>query len=1731
MKKILLFLAILLSSNIAEAGFLNPNHFYGFARTRNYASLQRFSKWIDVADNNGYTAVCLALKNKDTNAYKLLVKYGANPKPACLRSEKVQEEVKGSTNWLATGGLVAVGVGVAAAAGGGGGGGSSTVLEEDKGETSYLDNEAVTDTDNGQEIIGKVVNIKTPQTDEEFFTNSNNETIKKIVDSKSDVAGMVSETAFVANAISIEGVNTANITVAQRGGGDVYGIKGPQGAQSAYGLQASQGDYISANMIDVDYEEYEGDEVRNAVAGCTGKSVGDIIIRNTGAGKGNIYGMQSNAINGSVLNSFAESNTAETIGTIVIENINSNKNVYGISSVSEVTNAEAYENAKAFGDISIKNIGNGNVYGLNADEYETVNAYASENGEAVARIDITNKGNGDVYGINSKEYASNVITDHELYVDNDDVAKAKGIINIENTGDGNVYGIKSKYISNVDSYYNGYGEGVIRISNSGSGDAYGMYGEGVENANAYLEETENMDRATAKGYINIVNKSSGNAYGMFGLNVYNENGVNEDGTANKIKESVVEIANIDKGLAVGLYAKENEATNTGDIKIHNLGDGTAVGIYVEKGAFARNTGNIVIDREKFVDDKATDDKSDDVTYTANSNKGGMAIGIYGSEDSHITNEGTIVIKNAKKAYGIYSEGNLVTNIGTIEIDGNTNHTNAIKLNGGQLLQDGKLIARNDGNEDSDDEEDDDVTNPDDNEEDDDVVTNPDDNEDDNGTNPDDNEDDDGISSEDFETNYLDKEAITDADNGKEIVGKRVTIHQPDTDAEYLANSNNSTIKKIVESKGEVAGMVSETAFVANALSFGGEKSANIIVAQRGSGDVYGIKGPQNSYVNIAPDYDDDEAEGELSNAISVDSGRSVGNITIRNTGAGNGNIYGMQSNATNIEVINSMVESEVSSAKSTGNILIENLNSDKNVYGMSGAGSVINAEGDDNAKSFGYIDIKNIGNGDVYGIKAKDEFEAVYNVDATENSEALARIDIANKGNGDVYGIASESSIYNAQAGHDRDYYDDKDAAKARATVNIENVGDGDIYGLKALGYVYNAYSYYDSNADGLIRINNKGSGDAYGMHGYYLNNAYAISMGDSYFATAEGRINIINQGLGNAYGMYGGYVSNNSSLDGVTQESVIEIANIGDGLAVGMYSKGEYVENCGDIKIHNLGEGAAIGIYADGESGVVNYGTITIDREDYIDDKATDDTSDDEIYTANSNKGGMAIGIYGAKDSYIENFGTIIIKDAENAYGIYFEGDMVENNGTIVIDGNTNHANAIKLNGGQLLQDGKLIDQRASTDELSSNQTNDYVFNLDDMGGSVVATENGTFEVDGAIAGNLTMSSDIVAKGFNDVYTTENTIDAQDTSNLNLLSQSALFDASLAENNSDVNLKMKAFEEVVDNKSLAGFLQNNYALENNEEFYNTLKKQETMAKLNDSLNDLTGQKMFSRFADEDLMMMRELTFDVNNKLFMNEEDHLEISGSVETFNFNGNSGSNSRYALTSHNYGNYKLGLNYGIAEVSSYDSDNDNRRKEMMFHIGMPVSYDKQGFKFITTPQIGYVSGTYDRKGLNNENYDGHIEKTMIGLMNEARYPVAFDNWTISPSVEFNVVDYATKGYEKGGTNPLNLDYQHNYSMEVGVGVYANAEHKFSKNSKLSFTGGVALYHEFADPYSLQVSMDGMNGKFDIRDENRSDDRAVIRSGLKFDNGNMSLGANIMSYVDNELRTNATLEFKYNF
>jgi len=345
------------------------------------------------------------------------------------------------------------------------------------------------------------------------------------------------------------------------------------------------------------------------------------------------------------------------------------------------------------------------------------------------------------------------------------------------------------------------------------------------------------------------------------------------------------------------------------------------------------------------------------------------------------------------------------------------------------------------------------------------------------------------------------------------------------------------------------------------------------------------------------------------------------------------------------------------------------------------------------------------------------------------------------------------------------------------------------------------------------------------------------------------------------------------------------------------------------------------------------------------------------------------------------------------------------------------------------------------------------------------------------------------------------------------------------------VIMTMKGFDTATTNKSLASFLSKNYALGNNEAFYNKLKSFGNMSALTDSLNKLTGKDMLSRFNFEDMTMMRELNFDMNEKLFHNKEQHFALAGSVSPMAFKGDTGSNARYSLFNKRDGNTSIGLGIAFTDVRSDDDHEDNSRQETSYQLILPMGYKANGFNLVTSPRIGYARGNYDRTGFNDKSYDGVIEKRVFGLMNEVRYPIVLGKWKFEPSAEFNVLGYQQKGHEEAKEFALNIQNQNTYSVESGIGVYATREEELDKDSTLKLTAGMAAYHEFADPYRVKVGMRGMEGAFTLRDEKRSQNRGVIRAGFDYVYRDLSLYGSFISYIDHEARTSAKTGMKWKF
>ena len=908
-----------------------------------------------------------------------------------------------------------------------------------------------------------------------------------------------------------------------------------------------------------------------------------------------------------------------------------------------------------------------------------------------------------------------------------------------------------------------------------------------------------------------------------------------------------------------------------------------------------------------------------------------------------------------------------------------------------------------------------------------------------------------------------------------------------------------------------------------------QADANILLNNVGNGNVYGIyktiKKNSSTYANPSDTARENFGNVYVEPISSIKRNEDIeGKISISNIG--NGDVYGLYANVT-------LLKSDPDYSPIVYNL--RSSSSDREDTTLDVKSSII---------------IDNTGNGNVYGLYTSSGYitnikgSFIDHHDSTQNRpKQEAVIDINYSGQGNAYGMYGDI-VYSIDSSWQTISQGGISSSIPTfySSIILTNTQDGNIFGIYGAHVKHLGYNSLNSTEISSIKLNNEHKGNAIGIYVnkdtigpiYTAANQYTDEV-----SANEGHIYILNQDDGSSVGMYAHEkeILNNRSGN---NNGIIELINVKNGWAVGMYAKDGIIRNKGEIKIHHLKDGVAVGIYADGSTEVINSGSIIIDRPQWLNDDVSN-----KIYSSDLDYyGGVAVGIYAASGAKITNTGTIDIRtchtNTENqgkTIGIFAEnGAEIHNTGTIYLNGSGstgwNNYGTVFENG-NIFQDGNLIvENNTQNSPMSVSSVKPASLNLNDFGGTVVASGTSQFIVEGSISGDLAINNNVIENGFDTTYRVSNMIQAEDANGLNLLSQSALFDATL-ENEHDAVMTMKSFNDVVENQSVADFLKQNYAAENNEQLFGMLKNKETLAALNNTLDSLIGSDMFNRFTFEDLTMMRDLNADMNNTLFTNNDKHLQIAGNITPWNFDGNTGSNARYALYNTTFSRGSLGLGIAFSDIRSNNGRNDkDSRYDQTFQMSVPMGYKTNGIKFISTPRFGYAYGTYDRTGYEGKNYDGKIEKRMFGLMNEARYPISFGNWSIAPAVEFNALGYHIKGKEDVKEYSLNINSQNNYSVESGLGLYANRELKPTKNSTLKLNAGVAVYHEFADPYALELGMNGMDGSFTVRDERRKDNRAVIRTGFDYGLGDdITLIGSFATYIDGTTHNNANLDFKYNF
>lgn len=584
---------------------------------------------------------------------------------------------------------------------------------------------------------------------------------------------------------------------------------------------------------------------------------------------------------------------------------------------------------------------------------------------------------------------------------------------------------------------------------------------------------------------------------------------------------------------------------------------------------------------------------------------------------------------------------------------------------------------------------------------------------------------------------------------------------------------------------------------------------------------------------------------------------------------------------------------------------------------------------------------------------------------------------------------------------------------------------------------------------------------------------------------------------------------TNNSTLYGIFKDS--EILND--------------VYNSGSIKIDMSGSNnTAYGIKA--KSGIANFGDITI---------------------TSSNNQGSAYGIYidgqGRTDIRTENYGNITLTDvnADTSYGIYaINGAKVYNKGKITINDNSSTEN--KADGKFIYVDG--------TSEIINNgwyEKPSSTFNTAALGGGkFVMGKNGKIRAP-KVKGDITADAEITSGGFDKTYTNTGAFSG-DTGDVKLNSGSALFDAILKDN--DIVMTMKDFDEVVDDKSLAAYLQRNYDAKRNEQLFNSLKLHASANSLNNSLNQQLGFSLIPNFAQENMNVFRSLSNlvtdnmfsqDLTNERMMVGYDYLGQDRSSKGRVTGYENTANSSYFLADTKLNNrQRFGLGVALTRFNS-DYDDDSSRKATFAQVLGSYMHDfGNHWKYAGLLRVGYADGEYKRQS-DRERIEGDTSDVLYGFNNELRYNYDLGFVTLEPQLELNAYGYYQRKIKEDDakTNSLLLDGTNNLSVESGVGLYVSKEKIYGETEGEGETGrikarlGGSYYRELSQPYhSVRARVRDTDGYYliestDIFDRNRM----IVRADITFNWKALEFYLRGSQFLEDKHTTVINAGVKYNF
>ena len=610
-----------------------------------------------------------------------------------------------------------------------------------------------------------------------------------------------------------------------------------------------------------------------------------------------------------------------------------------------------------------------------------------------------------------------------------------------------------------------------------------------------------------------------------------------------------------------------------------------------------------------------------------------------------------------------------------------------------------------------------------------------------------------------------------------------------------------------------------------------------------------------------------------------------------------------------------------------------------------------------------------------------------------------------------------------------------------------------------------------------------------------------------------------------------------------------IMLDNISNGNGIAAANK-TTAYNEGNITISNSTATAALyGISLEREAKAINSGNITISNISgknvygiYGINKKNDEYLDGSGVILNSGNieisdatGDNVYGIYA--DQYkIKNTGNITLSnvDESSSYGIYaINGSKVYNSGTITINGESYNKNEA---------DGKFIYIDSSSSMINESEiTASTAFDTAALGGGkFVLGKDGKITAP-EIKGDITADAGITSGGFDKTYSNKNAFSGK-TDEVKLNSGSALFDAALK--NNDIVMTMKDFDEVVDDKSLAAYLQRNYEAKRNEQLFNSLKFHATSASLNNSLNQQLGFSLLPNFAQENMNVFRSLSNlvtdtmfaqDLTNERMMVGYDYLGQDRASKGRVTGYENTANSSYFLADTKLNNrQRFGLGVALTRFNSDYDDDSTRKATFAQALGSYMHDFGNRWKYAGLLRVGYADGDYKRQS-DNERVSGDTSDILYGFNNELRYNYDLGFMTLEPQVELNAYGYYQRKIKENDEkiSALLVDGTNNLSIEAGAGLYAGKETVYGETGRVKARLGGSYYRELSQPYhTMRTRVRDTDGYYliesaDIFDRNR----VIVRADITFSWKALDFYLRGSQFMEDKHTTVINAGIKFNF